>query len=270
MDRRTYCWICAAAGTLVALWALALVSPAQVEAKQKIRVLIWSERTEPAEVYPEGINGVFVSFLKGEKDMQAKAANLSDPEQGVSEETLANTDVLVWFGHRKHAEVSAESIDRVLRHVRERGMGYLPIHSSHYAKPFQKILEEIAAKRGKPLDPAQKPGQWAKVKNEGKPELIHVLTPNHPIAKGVKDFTIPKTETYWGPLNAPEPDVKILEGRYEGGMQDGMDGLLYQYGKGKVFYFRPGHETYPIYFQAEVQQVLKNAMRFLASRKPAT
>ena len=68
------------------------------------------------------------------------------------------------------------------------------------------------------------------------------------------------------PFHAPEPDVKILEGRYENDMQDGNDGLLYFYGKGKVFYFRPGHETYPIYFQKEVQQVLKNGIRYLASR----
>jgi trehalose utilization protein len=266
MSRRL-CWVCTLAGTLAALaiWT-ALQTSNPVYAKDKTRVLIWSERTEPAEVYPQGINGQFVSFLASEKDIEAKAANLTDPNQGITDDVLTKTDVLIWFGHRKHAEVSPEVNEMIAKHVRDRGMGYLPIHSSHYAKAFQAILADIATKRGKPL--SDTPGKWAKVRNEGRPEMIHVLAPRHPIAKGVKDFTIPKTETYWNPFMAPEPDVKILEGRYEGDMQDGNDGLLYSYGKGKVFYFRPGHETYPIYFQTEVQQVLKNAIRFLASKDP--
>ena len=61
--------------------------------------------------------------------------------------------------------------------------------------------------------------------------------------------------------------AKILEGRYKDDLQDGSDGLLWNFGKGKVFYFRPGHETYPIYFQSEVQQILKNAIGFLALAK---
>ena len=262
---RRYCWICVA-GALIATFALlaALSSPQSTYAKSKIRVLIWSERTEPVEVYPNGINGAFVDFLKSEKDIEAKAANLADADQGITDAVLRNTDVLVWFGHRKHKEVTAETVGLILKHVKERGMGYLPIHSSHYATAFQKILSEIAEQRGKPL--TDTPGKWARVKNEGRPELIHVIDPSHPITKGIKDFTIPKTENYWNPFHAPDPDVKILEGRYENDMQDGNDGLLYFYGKGKVFYFRPGHETYPIYFQKEVQQVLKNGIRYLASR----
>lgn len=261
---RRYCWICVA-GALVATFALlaALSAPSTTFAKTKARVLIWSERTEPVEIYPDGINGAFLEFLKTEKNIEAKAANLSDPSQGITDEVLRNTDVLVWFGHRKHKEVTPETVDLIVKHVKERGMGYLPIHSSHYATAFQRILSDIAQQRGKPL--TDTPGKWARVKNEGRPELIHVLTPNHPIAKGIKDFTIPKTETYWNPFHAPEADVKILEGRYENDMQDGNDGLLYFYGRGKVFYFRPGHETYPIYFQKEVQQVLINAIRYLAT-----
>jgi Trehalose utilization protein len=256
-------WIC----PLAALTILALLSlPAtRVSAKQKIRVLIWSEHTEPADVYPDGINGQFVQFLSAEKDIEAKAANLSDPEQGLSEDALKNTDVLIWFGHKKHAEVTQEHVDLVKRYIREHGLGYLPIHSAHYAKPFQQILQDIATQRGKPLEGT--PGHWGKVTNAGKPELIHVLAPAHPILKGVKDFTIPQTEMYANPFNVPEPDLKLLEGRYEDGPQDGSDGLLYSYGRGKMFYFRPGHETYPIYFQKEVQQILKNAVRFLADAK---
>ena len=252
MHRRSFLTALAAAGA----WPL--------PAKGSIRVMAWSERSEPAEIYPDAINGALLQMLSHEKGIVATAANLADPGQGLAEEALRNTDVLIAFGHRHHKVVSDENVDRIVRRVEQDGMGYLPIHSSHYARAFQKIMATIAERRGAPLDGT--PGRWGKVRNEGQAELIHVLEPKHLIAKGVKDFTIPKTESYLNPFNVPAPDVKILEGRYQGGPQDGSDGMLWNFGKGKVFYFRPGHETYPIYFQAEVQQVLKNAVRFLASR----
>src|SRR5882724_2570371 len=244
------------------LTSLAAAGGIRLSARHPIRVMAWSERSEPAEIYPNGINGALVEMLSGEKKIEAAAANLADPGQGLTEEALRETDVLISFGHRHHKVLTDENVDRILRRVEQDGMGYLPIHSSHYARAFQKIMAAIAERRGSPLQGT--PGSWAKVRNEGAAELIHVLEPKHPIAKGVKDFTIPKTESYLNPFNAPPPDVKILEGRYQGGPQDGSDGMLWNFGKGKVFYFRPGHETYPIYFQPEVQQVLKNAIRFLA------
>ena len=227
-----------------------------------IRILAWSERTEPEDVYPNGINGQFAAFLKSEKDIRVTTANLSDPGQGLTEAALADTDVVIWFGHRKHALVTDENVDRVLSHIRKRGMGFIPLHSAHYSKPFQKLMIRIAEEKNVVLDST--PGKWARVKANGAPETIHILQPNHPIAKGVADFVIPHTEIYWNPFTIPPPDLKILEGRYENDMQDGSDGLLWQYGKGKVFYFRPGHETYPIFMQPEVRQVLKNAIRFVA------
>ena len=252
MNRRSFLTALAAAGAL------------PLAAKNSIRVMAWSERSEPVDIYPNGINGALIEMLSHEKGIVATAANLSDPGQGLGEEALRNTDVLISFGHRHHKLISDENVDRIIRRVEQDGMGYLPIHSSHYARAFQKIMATIAERRGSPLQGT--PGSWGKVRNEGKPELIHVLEPKHPIAKGVKDFTIPRTESYLNPFNVPSPDLKILEGQYEGGPQDGSDGLLWNFGKGKVFYFRPGHETYPIYFQPEVQQVLKNTVRFLASR----
>jgi len=246
------------------LTALAAARAWPLPAKSSIRVMAWSERSEPIDIYPHGINGALLQMFSHEKGIVATAANLADPAQGLTEEALRDTDVLIAFGHRHHKVVSDENVDRIVRRVEQDGMGYLPIHSSHYARAFQKIMATIAEQRGSPLDGT--PGRWGKVRNEGQAELIHVLAPKHPIAKGVKDFTIPRTESYLNPFNVPTPDVKIFEGRYEGGPQDGSDGLLWNFGKGKVFYFRPGHETYPIYFQAEVQPILKNAVRFLAAR----
>jgi trehalose utilization protein len=230
-------------------------------AQNKIRVLAWSERSEPTDVYPNGINGQFAEFLKPEKGIAVKTANITDPEQGLSEAALADTDVVIWFGHKMHARVTDENVDRVLRNIRTRGMGFLPIHSAHYSKPFQKLMVRIAEEKNIHL--TDTPGKWAKVRNAGDAEVIQVIAPDHPIGRGVKEFTIPKTETYWNPFIVPPPDIKILAGKSDNGMVDGSDGLLWRYGKGYVFYFRPGHETYPIYFQPEVQKVLKNAIRFL-------
>lgn len=244
---------------------LAAVILLPLSARDRIRVLCWSERTEPAGVYPNGINGAIAEMLAEDHDVIAKIANIYDPEQGLSEEALAKTDVLIWFGHQKHAEVTPEHVDRILKRVQS-GMGFIPLHSAHYSHPFQGILIAIAAQRGSPLQGP--PGRWGKVTNSGKPEHLHVVDSKHPIVRGIKDFTIPRTEMYENPFNVPAPDQKILEGKYDGGQQDGNDGLLWNFGSGKVFYFRPGHETYPIYYQPEVRHILRNAVHFMAS-KPA-
>ena len=234
-------------------------------ADRPIRVLAWSERSEPVDVYPNGINGAMVEAFKGDKKVIFKVANLADPEQGLSESALAQTDVLIWFGHKNHKDVTDENVERVVRHVMERGMGYLPLHSAHYARPFKTLMEIKAKQLGLQLQGTT--GGWKRVRNEGKPEVIHVLEPNHPIAKGIRDFTIPKTEMYMNPFIVPPPDVKVLEGSWEGGEEHGSDGMCWTVGKGKVFYLRPGHETHPIFYQPEVQAVIRNAVRWLASEK---
>lgn len=224
-------------------------------AKKPVRVLVWSERTEPAEIYPDGINGAIAAMLNQEKDIRATAASLQDADQGLSEDLLAASDVLVAFGHRCHRVVSDESAGRVVRHVELNGMGYLPLHSSSGARAFQRIMSRLAERQGKPLDGI--PGQWAAVRNEGLPCAIHVLEPKHPIAKGVLDFVVPRSESYLDPFRAPVPDLKVF---------DADQGLLWEFGRGKVFYLQQGHETYPVYLQPEIQLILRNAVRFLASR----
>ena len=231
-------------------------------AAQRIQVLAWSERSEPVEVYPAGINGAIAQIFAGQHAVNVTAANLLDPDQGLSEEALAKTDVLVWFGHHNHADVSDAAVERIVRHVTERGMGFLALHSAHKSHPFQELMRVKAVEADVPLDGLI--GRWAKVRNEGKPEQIRVLLPDHPIARGVEPFTIPETEMYVNPLNAPPPDAKVFEGSWEGGEQQDSDGLVWLVGRGKVFYFRPGHETRPIYKQPEVQQILRNAIAWLA------
>ena len=238
-----------------ALAAACAIAAAPLPAKKPVRVLVWSERTEPSEIYPDGINGAIAAMLNREKDIRATPANLQDADQGLSEALLSAADVLVAFGHRYHRVVSEENADRIVRHVELNGMGYLALHSSSGARAFQTILSRLAERQGKPLDGL--PGRWAGVRNEGLPCSVHVLEPKHPIAKGVEDFTVPGCEAYLDPFLAPAPDLKVF---------DGNQGMLWSFGRGKVFYLQQGHETYPAYFQPEIQRILRNAVRFLAPR----
>jgi len=241
--------------------ALAAV-PRAAFTRGRIRVLAWSERSEPAEVYPNGIDGAIAEGLQLEKGIEVRTAGLADPGQGLTEELVAAADVLIAFGHRYHKVVTEENADRIVRHVEQRGMGYLVLHSSHGARAFQKIMSTIARRRGVRLN--RVPGRWGHIANQGKPETIQVIAPKHPIVKGIGGFTIPRTETYYSPFVVPGPDLKLLEGRYEDGPSGGDDGLLWVFGRGQVFYFRPGHETYPIFYQPEVRKLLAGAVRFLA------
>jgi trehalose utilization protein len=215
-----------------------------------IRVIAWSERSEPEAVYPEGINGALAEYLNTRPGIEAVVASLADPEQGVPEEALAAADVLMWFGHVRHGEVSPETVERVCRHVRERGLGYLALHSSHFALPLKELLGTSCA--------------WRAYVEDGKPGHIRVVDPTHPIAAGVEDFTIPKEEWYGEPFEVPEPEAVILEGAYNDGVEVARDALVWTVGKGRVLYFRPGHETYPIYRMPEVQRIIENGVRWLA------
>jgi trehalose utilization protein len=226
---------------------------------RKIRVLVWSERTEPAAIYPEGINGAVAGFLQDDPALQVKTADITEPDLGVSDATLDETDVLIWFGHLKHSEVPEAVIKRIVMHVTEKGMGYLPLHSSHFALPFKALLNEIA--------PVKDVGAWRAYIDDGKPVQIVVTDPGHPIAKGVTGFTIAKTERYDEPFQVPGPETVVFGGTYADG-QHARQGLCWTIGKGRVFYFGPGHEEYPIFFQSEVQKIVTNAVHWLAG--PAT
>ena len=118
----------------------------------KVRVLTWSERSEPVDVYPNGINGAIRTILEIDRGISVEAVNLLDPQQGLDESALDKTDVLVWFGHLNHADVTDENVARIVRHVVERGMGFLPLHSAHASRPLQKLFEVKAKGIGIELD----------------------------------------------------------------------------------------------------------------------
>ena len=222
----------------------------QGKEKTAIRVLVWSEGSAPKDVYPNDINGAIAEHLGKVKGLTVKTANLSDPDQGLSQAALDNTDVLFWWGHRYHNKVNQEVGDRIVKRVKEGGMGFVAVHSAHHSQPFKALLSATGN---------------LTAKNEGTPEHIHVVTASHPIAKGVKDFTIPKEEEYLEPFDVPQPETLVFRSKWDNG-HEFRSGCVWTAGKGKVFYFRPGHESYPTMHQPEVVKILTHAAFWAGSK----
>ena len=233
---------------------VAQFSTTYAQKTNKVRVLCWSEQTEPREIYPQGISGALADFLNKQKNVVAKTAQLSDVEAGLSEEALNQTDVLIWFGHKKHNDVPNEIVNRVVKHIRENGMGFIALHSSHFSKPLKVALNAT--------------GSWSSYVNFAKPEQVWVVSPKHPIAKGIKDFTIPKTEIYTEPFDVPTPEAVIFEGTWETGHRN-REVMVWTLDKGRFVYIRPGHEEFPIFFMPEMQKLVHNSVLWAGKKTNA-
>ncbi|MFU0799820.1 MAG: ThuA domain-containing protein [Xylanivirga thermophila] len=219
-----------------------------------IHVTVWNENRHEktnekvANLYPKGIHGAIADFLSKEKDMEIRTATLDEPSHGLTDEVLEWTDVLLWWGHKAHDEVQDEIVEKVYNRVLK-GMGLIVLHSAHFSKIFKKLM-------GSSCDL-----KWREI---GEKERIWVVEPGHPIAKGLGEyFEVPNAEMYGERFDIPSPDTLVFLSWFEGG-EVFRSGCCYNRGNGKIFYFRPGHETYPIYYQEEVQQVIKNAVRWTA------
>ncbi len=218
-----------------------------------IRVTIWNEyeheRRIPAimKVYPEGIHGALKKNFSAEEDMIVKCATLDEPEQGLSEEILADTDVLVWWSHVKQDDVTDETVERVVRHVHS-GMGFIALHSAHFSRVFRRLM-------GTPCTL-----NW----KEGDREKLFCVNPSHPIAEGVPEcIELPEEELYGEPFFIPNPDDIVFMGWFEGGAVF-RSGCTFTRGYGKIFYFQPGHEEYPIYEHPDIRRILVNSIRWAA------
>ena len=218
-----------------------------------VRVTVWNEfRHEKtheavAKVYPDGMHQVIAGFLR-EAGFEVRTATLDEPEHGLTEEVLASTDVLIWWGHMAHAEVRDEIVDRVQQRVLE-GMGLIVLHSAHFSKIFKRLMGTTCNLK------------WREI---GEKERIYVVEPGHPIAQGLGEyFEVPHAEMYGERFDIPAPDTLVFVSWFQGG-EVFRSGCCYHRGAGKIFYFRPGHETYPIYYQPEIQRVLINAVRWAA------
>ena len=219
-----------------------------------INVTIWNEyRHEKsdenvAKLYPNGLHAAIGEFLSKNDDMKITLAALDDPDQGLPDEVLNNTDVLLWWGHMNHGEVKDDLVERIRQRVYVGGMGFIALHSAHHSKPFRAIVGTT----GNLL--------WG----DNQKEIIWNIMPSHPIAAGIPaHFELPEEELYAEPFQIPQPDAHIFEGWYEHGYVF-RTGCTFLRGAGRVFYFQPGHETCPSFYDANVQRIITNGVRWAA------
>lgn len=215
-----------------------------------MKVTIWNENlheqsnSRVTELYPGGIHGYLKTVLECD-DIEVRTATLDMPEHGLTEEVLADTDVLLWWGHMGHARVSDEIVDRVQKAVLG-GMGLVVLHSGHHSKIFRRLMGTTCNLK------------W----RDGARERVWIVKPNHPIAKGVEDgFLLEEEEMYGEAFDIPNPDEVVFIGWFNGG-EVFRSGCTFTRGNGKIFYFQPGHETNASYQNKNVQQVIKNAVRW--------
>ncbi len=218
-----------------------------------IRITLWNEflheKQNPIvqKIYPHGIHSVIGDALRRQlPHAEIAVGHLEEPEHGLSEERLDSTDVLFWWGHLAHDRVADAVVERVHRRVLQ-GMGLVVLHSGHASKIFQKLMGTSCMLR------------WRDV---GEKERIWIVSPSHPLVEGLSEyFEIPTAEMYGEHFDIPAPDELIAISWFAGG-EVFRSLCTFRRGKGKIVYFRPGHETFPIYHQKEVQQVLANAARW--------
>jgi len=219
-----------------------------------IRVVVWNEylheREDPAvqAVYPAGIHTAIASALRTGLGEAARisTATLDQPEHGLSGVVLDETDVLLWWGHMAHQQVAEEVAERVRQRVLD-GMGLVVLHSAHESKPFKKLMGTSCALRWRESDDR---------------EVVWTVSPSHPIAEGVPHaLVLPKQEMYGEYFDIPQPDELIFISWFTGG-EVFRSGCTFTRGLGRIFYFSPGHETYPVYHDAGVRRILVNAVKW--------
>lgn len=273
-----------------------------------IRVLIWDEQQpQQSQGYGDKFLGeTLAAGLTDRPGLTIKTAKLADPEQGLSDQTLDQTDVLVFWCHRKVKEQDDARVEAIVRRVQAGKLGFIALHSAHWAKPFVRLMQERSkadalatlpaadrsaakwtyvneapyykgVKSGAPLTPsAKRDGNtytltlpqcvFPTYRNDGAVGHVTTVSASHPIAAGLPGkWDIPHTEMYGEPFHVPAPDEVIFEERWDKG-EFFRSGITWKIGAGKVFYFRPGHETYPIFKQTENIQVVENAIRWAVTR----
>lgn len=218
----------------------------------KIRVTVWNEfvhersNAEVAQIYPKGIHAVLAGALKKHPDLEVRTATLDQPEHGLTEAVLAKTDVLTWWGHAVHNQVQDHVVARVFQRIMD-GMGLVALHSGHDSKIFKKLMGT---------------GCQLCWREAGERERVWVINPGHPIAEGIDHcIELPNSEMYGEPFDIPRPDEQVFISWFEGG-EVFRGGNCWYRGSGRIFYFSPGHESYPIYHHPLIQRVIANGVRW--------
>ncbi|MHA7984235.1 ThuA domain-containing protein [Rathayibacter sp. CAU 1779] len=220
-----------------------------------MRITVWNEnfhethQSDIAAIYPNGIHGAIAQGLASRlPDAEIRTATLDQPEHGLDAATLEATDVLLWWGHMKHEDVADEVVERVHERVLA-GMGLIVLHSGHFSKIFKKLMGTTCSLK------------W---RNEAERELVWTVNPTHPIAEGIPSpLIIGQQEMYGEFFDVPTPDELVFVSSFSGG-EVFRSGMTYRRGHGKVFYFSPGDQEYPVFYHDDVRNVLANAVRWAA------
>ena len=222
--------------------------------RRHLNVTVWNEhvheRREPSvsKIYPDGMHAPIVEGLRRELAgaVTVRVATLDEPEHGLTSALLADTDVLTWWGHAAHDQVADEVVERVFSRVLD-GMGIVVLHSGHHSKIFKRLMGTSCSLI------------WRSDLG-GERELIWTVSPAHPIAAGVpQPIVVPHQEMYGEFFDIPPPDELVFVSSFEGG-EVFRGGCCYFRGAGRVFYFGPGDQEYPVYHQPEIQRVIANAV----------
>ncbi len=221
-----------------------------------ISVLIWNEnvdetrKPEVRAVYPDGIHGALAKAFERDGRFAVKTATMDEEECGLSEDALVGCDVLMWWSHHAHEAVPDTIVERVRRHVLD-GMGLIVLHSAFMSKIFKALMGTSCELK------------W---RNAGEKERLWVVAPGHPIVEGLGErIELAQEEMYGEPFDVPPPDELVFVSWFQGG-EVFRSGCCYRRGRGRVFYFRPGHGTYPTYWNPQVQTTLRNAALWAARR----
>jgi len=217
---------------------------------KKINVTVWDETQGPIGPYSNGIYQAIADFLVESGQFgKVRTATQPEPEHGLTMEVLADTDVLIYWAHNHHGTVEDEIVERIRKRVNE-GMGLLILHSAHGSKIFAKLLGTDALHL-----------RW---REASEVERVWKIESNHPITAGLPDyFEIPKSEMYGEQFCIPTPDELLFISWHQGG-EVFRSGCTFKRGNGKIFFFAPGHEGFPIYYMPEVQQIIINASKWAA------
>jgi trehalose utilization protein len=227
-----------------------------------VRATIWSENLHDhfesgaVETYPEGIGGALAAGLAAVcgEEIRVHTATLAERDHGLTPSVLEDTDVLLWWGHLHHDKVSNEIVERVVRRVHE-GMGFIALHSSQGSLVFRRLMGTTCAVAG-----------W----REPDRETLWVVHPGHPVARGIRGpVVIPLQEMYSEFFDIPPPDELVFVSSFSGG-EVFRSGCCFVRGRGRIFYFSPGHETYPVFRQPEIRRIIANAVMWAARHNCGT
>jgi trehalose utilization protein len=216
-----------------------------------LRLRIWSEGTAPRSVYPHDIDGALAAFLAKQPGFRITTARLGQARAGLSDAELDATDALIWWGRLRHGDVPDDRARAIGERVRAGRLGFVALHASCLSKPFVELMGG--------------PCELGGFREDGRPERVEVKAPTHPLARGVSPFVIPKTAMFAEPFRVPEPEAVVLVSTFDRG-ETFRSGMTWSIGRGRVAYFRPGHDGFPVFFHPAVRQVVANAARWTAHR----